>query len=61
MISTLYSVWFRPAVLGGFGGMSDRFTFLVLLSSVRFAFWGGAVGEGWVVSKERVGGFVGDG
>jgi hypothetical protein len=24
MISTLHSVWFRPAVLGGFGGMSDR-------------------------------------
>lgn len=25
MISTLHSVWLRPAVLGGFGGMSDRF------------------------------------
>ena len=24
MISTLLSVWLRPAVLGGFGGMSDR-------------------------------------
>jgi hypothetical protein len=34
MISTLLSVWLRPAVLGGFGGMSDRFN-LLLLSSVR--------------------------
>jgi uncharacterized membrane protein len=34
MISTLHSVWLRPAVLGGFGGMSDR-SFLFLLSSVR--------------------------
>lgn len=34
MISTLHSVWLRPAVLGGFGGMSDRFT-CFMLSSVR--------------------------
>ena len=33
MISTLLSVWLRPAVLGGFGGMSDRS--LTSLSSVR--------------------------
>lgn len=25
MISTLHNVWLRPVVLGGFGGMSDRF------------------------------------
>jgi hypothetical protein len=35
MISTLHSVWLRPAVLGGFGGMSDRS--FESLSSVRLA------------------------
>jgi hypothetical protein len=47
MISTQSGVWLRPAILGGYGGMSDRFFFFVL-SSVRFALLEGeAVGEGF--------------
>jgi hypothetical protein len=47
MISTLHSVWFRPAVLGGFGGMSDRSfdIFHPFVSPVREA-----VGEGVSIS-----------
>ena len=43
MISTLHSVWLRPAVLGGFGGMSDRSLkiFHLFVSPTREA-----VGEG---------------
>jgi hypothetical protein len=50
MISTLHGVWFRPAVLGGFGGMSDRSFSFTFICSFRL-FGGGAVGEGWVVLK----------
>jgi hypothetical protein len=50
MISTLRSVWFRPAVLGGFGGMSDR-SFFICFHLFVSPFGGGAVGEGCVVLK----------
>ena len=54
MISTLHSVWLRPAVLGGFGGMSDR-SFLFFAFICSSCAGREAVGEGAGFSSEEVG------
>ena len=51
MISTLHSVRLRPAVLGGFGGMSDRslcFAFICSSRALREA-----VGEGVALGEQN--------